>query len=105
MLIEEVLRVEADKGAKQVAVGLVRWRLDVKVDVAEVFGKIVRADRKLAAVTESSRPAPQAGDTIVSLGPPPAALRLGTDAGAAATGDTASPEAAPGDGGVNAPPA
>jgi NhaP-type Na+/H+ or K+/H+ antiporter len=66
---------------------------------------LVRADRKLAAVTESSRPAPQAGDTIVSLGPPPAALRLGTDAGAAATGDTASPEAAPGDGAVNAPPA
>jgi hypothetical protein len=65
---------------------------------------LVRADRKLAAVTESSRPAPQAGDTIVSLGPPPAALRLGTDAGAAATGDTASSEAAPGDGGVNAPP-
>jgi len=52
---------------------------------------LVRADRKLAAVTESSRPAPQTGDTIVSLGPPPAARPLGADAGAAAASDTASP--------------
>jgi NhaP-type Na+/H+ or K+/H+ antiporter len=42
---------------------------------------LVREDRKLAAVTESSRPAPQTGDIIVSLGPPPAARRPGTDAG------------------------
>jgi hypothetical protein len=31
---------------------------------------LVRADGTLAAVTESSRPAPQTRDTIVSLGPP-----------------------------------
>jgi hypothetical protein len=52
---------------------------------------LVRADRKLAAVTESSRPAPQTGDTIVSLGPPPAARRLDTDAGIAATRDIPEP--------------
>jgi NhaP-type Na+/H+ or K+/H+ antiporter len=32
----------------------------------------VRADGQLAAVTQTSTPAPQAGDTIVSLGPAPA---------------------------------
>jgi len=31
---------------------------------------LVRADGTLAAVTESSRPAAQTRDTIVSLGPP-----------------------------------
>jgi hypothetical protein len=56
---------------------------------------LVHADRKLAAVTESSRPAPQTGDTIVSLGPPPAARRPGTDAGATATRDIPEPRAGP----------
>jgi hypothetical protein len=55
---------------------------------------LLRADGQLAAVTEAGRPAPQAGDTIVSLGPAPARSRTGGNAGAVATGDTASPAAA-----------
>jgi hypothetical protein len=34
---------------------------------------LVRADGRLAAVTHAGRPAPQAGDTLVSLGPVPVA--------------------------------
>jgi NhaP-type Na+/H+ or K+/H+ antiporter len=63
---------------------------------------LLRADGQLAAVTEAGRPAPQAGDTIVSLGPAPAGPRTGGNAGAVATGDTASPAAA---GEVVEPPA
>jgi hypothetical protein len=63
---------------------------------------LLRADGQLAAVTEAGRPAPQAGDTIVSLGPAPAGPRTGGNAGAVATGDTASPAAA---GEVVKPPA
>jgi hypothetical protein len=33
---------------------------------------LVRADGQLAAVTQTGTPAPEAGDTIVSLGPVPA---------------------------------
>jgi hypothetical protein len=33
----------------------------------------VRADGQLAAVTQAGTPTPQAGDTVVSLGPVPAA--------------------------------
>jgi hypothetical protein len=32
---------------------------------------LLRADGRLAAVTDADRPVPQAGDTIVSLGPAP----------------------------------
>jgi hypothetical protein len=35
---------------------------------------VVRADGQLAAVTQAGTPAPQPGDTIVSLGPVPVAL-------------------------------
>jgi NhaP-type Na+/H+ or K+/H+ antiporter len=55
---------------------------------------LLRADGQLAAVTEAGRPAPQAGDTIVSLGPAPAGSRTGGNAGAVNIGDTASPAAA-----------
>ena len=34
-----------------------------------LIGVGVRTDGQLAAVTQTSTPAPQAGDTIVSLGP------------------------------------
>jgi hypothetical protein len=58
---------------------------------------LLRADGHLAAVTEVGRPVPQAGDTIVALGPAAAALRTRGNADAVVIGDTASPAAAPGD--------
>ncbi len=40
---------------------------------------LVRADGQLAAVTRAGTPAPQAGDTMVSLGPVPVPVAPGTD--------------------------
>ena len=58
---------------------------------------LLRADGRLAAVTEAEMPVPQAGDMIVSLGPAPPAPRTRGNAGAVATGDAESPAAAPRD--------
>lgn len=48
---------------------IVARRADGELPAGHDLLLLVRADGLLAAVTESGRPPPQAGDTIVSLGP------------------------------------
>ena len=52
---------------------IVAHRADGWVPAGQDLLFLVHADGQLAAVTQAGTPAPQAGDTIVSLGPVPAA--------------------------------
>jgi NhaP-type Na+/H+ or K+/H+ antiporter len=63
----------AVSGRYQDGARIVAHRADGSVPAGQDLLFLVRADGQLAAVTQAGTPTPQAGDTMVSLGPVPAA--------------------------------